>query len=412
MPDVLVNQFWLYTVNPDAEDPVMLINDHIGFDEEEGFGIMGALFQKELLALDQICLETNKKRIQVWINSPGGIVEDGMSIFSAIQKSTTKVDTYCVGMAASIAGVIFQAGARRVMSDYAYLMYHNPYGSDDDKGMAAVTDMICKMIAGRTGKSVVDIQKMMDKTSWISADEALATGMCDKIEASSDLNKRRQANIQDNAKNFWKESKLILNKLFQTSNNSVMPDQFPFSKIANKLGLVTQASDDAIVEQINSILNKKADADKKAEDLEKKMDDLKKCMEDKKGEYDEMKKKHDDLKKDHDDLKAKKDDEDKKASDKKKADDEDKAKNLIERFAKEGRIPSDTDTMAAWKAKAVADFDGIKNLIEKLPINKRAVTIDINKQGGDADQLLTSVIARNSAKIRNRMEKEAGNRSE
>lgn len=410
MPDVLINQYWCYTVNPEAEEPVMLINNHIGFDEEEGYGIMGDLFQRELLALDQYCIETNKKRIQVWINSPGGIVDDGMSIFAAIQKSTTKVDTYCVGMAASIAGVIFQAGARRVMSDYAYLMYHNPYGSDDDKGMAAITDMICKMICGRTGKSQAEIQKMMDKTSWIGADEALATGMCDKIEASGDLNKRRQVSIQDNAKNFWRESKHILNKLFQPSNNSAMPDQFPFSRIANKLGLVSQASDDAIMEQITSILNKKNESDKKAEDLEKKMEDLKKSMEDKKSEYDDMKKKHDDLKKDYDDLKKKADDEAKKSEDKKKAEDEDKAKNLIENFAKEGRIPNDTDTMAAWKVKAVADYDGIKNLLEKLPINKKGVIINTQKTGGEADQLLTSVVAMNSATIRNRLVKEASDR--
>src|SRR5690348_5015887 len=111
MTDVLYNNhFWLYTVDPDAERPVMLINTHIGFDEAEGFGVMGDAFQRELLQLDALCIENNKGPIQVWINSPGGIVTDGMSIYSAILKSTTKVDTYCVGMAASIAGVIFQAG--------------------------------------------------------------------------------------------------------------------------------------------------------------------------------------------------------------------------------------------------------------------------------------------------------------
>src|SRR4051794_5419098 len=99
-----MNEFWLYTVDPAADEPIMLIDKHIGFDEVEGSGIMGDIFQKELLALDGM----GKSRIQVWINSPGGLVSDGYNIYNAILKSQTKVDTYCTGMAASIAGVIFQ----------------------------------------------------------------------------------------------------------------------------------------------------------------------------------------------------------------------------------------------------------------------------------------------------------------
>jgi ATP-dependent protease ClpP protease subunit len=56
---------------------------------------MGDLFQAELLALDQM----EKKRIQVWINSPGGSVMDGYNMYNAMLKTKTKVDTYCVGIA-------------------------------------------------------------------------------------------------------------------------------------------------------------------------------------------------------------------------------------------------------------------------------------------------------------------------
>ena len=87
----------------------MLINKHIGYDQEEGPGIDGAIFQQELLQLDNL----GKKRIQVWINSPGGLVSDGYSIYTSILKSKTPVDTYAFGSVASIAAVIFQAGRRR-----------------------------------------------------------------------------------------------------------------------------------------------------------------------------------------------------------------------------------------------------------------------------------------------------------
>lgn len=409
MPDVLNNTYWLYTVNPEADEPVMLINNHIGFDQEEGFGIMGDLFQRELLALDQVCLETNKKRIQVWINSPGGIVEDGMSIFSAIQKSTTKVDTYCVGMAASIAGVIFQAGSKRIMSDYAYLMYHNPYGSDDDKGMTAITDMIVTMIAGRTGKSKDDIQKMMDQTSWISAEEAVASGMCDKIEASGELNTRRKVTSDFEAQNCWKESRAILNKAFNISKNTDMAENtFPLRGVANKLKLNPAASDELIMEELSNILNKKDEFQKKCEDMEDEMTKTKRDIDDHKKELDALKEKHTKLKSDYDDLKKQKDDADKtkaddeaKASDKAKAENEDKAKNLIKTAAVEGRISKDQKAIDAWTAKAIADYDGVKALLDLQPGNRKAVKIETHATPGQADdKVLTGSVANKMQELR------------
>ena len=89
----------MYTVDTSADEPIMLINSHIGFDPEDGMGVDGAQFQRELLELDSM----GKKRIQVWINSPGGNVMDGYNIFSAICDSKTPVDTYAKGVVASIA---------------------------------------------------------------------------------------------------------------------------------------------------------------------------------------------------------------------------------------------------------------------------------------------------------------------
>ena len=107
-----------YTIDAESDEPIMLINKHIGYDESDGMGIDGAEFERELMTLDTM----KKKRIQVWINSPGGMVLDGWSIYNSILKTKTKVDTYCVGIAASIAGVIFQAGRERNMADYGILM--------------------------------------------------------------------------------------------------------------------------------------------------------------------------------------------------------------------------------------------------------------------------------------------------
>ena len=66
----------MYCVDLSADEPIMLINKHIGFDEKDGPGIDGSLFQEELLRIDAM----GKKRIQIWINSPGGKVMDGYNI--------------------------------------------------------------------------------------------------------------------------------------------------------------------------------------------------------------------------------------------------------------------------------------------------------------------------------------------
>ena len=124
----------IYCIDENIDEPIMLINTHIGFDEENGQGIDGAQFQRELLYLDGL----GKKRIQVWINSIGGVVMDGYNIASAILKTKTPVDTYNVGMSASIAGVIFMCGRNRIMLDYAQFMMHPASGTKDKKNKTII----------------------------------------------------------------------------------------------------------------------------------------------------------------------------------------------------------------------------------------------------------------------------------
>ena len=157
-----------------------------------------------------------------------------------------------------------------------------------------------------------------------------------------------------------------------------------FSTICNKLKLNPMASAEAIADEIGNIMAKKSDAEKKCEDLEKKLADHKAEMDKAKKELDDMKKEHDDMKKEHDDLKKKMDDEaDAKAKAKSdeeakaKAETEEKAKNYINLAATQGRIPSDKATIDLWTKKAIEDFDGIKNMLEKQPANKKAADAKI-----------------------------------
>ena len=253
----------MYCPDITVDEPVMLLNKHIGYDEDEGQGIDGSLFSRELMMLDKM----GKKSIKVWINSPGGIVMDGYEIYNTILRTKTKVDTLCVGIAASIAAVIFQAGRSRVMNEHALLMYHNPYGGNSDE-LKKMRVSIAQMIASRTGKSQEEVLKLMDRTTWMTASEAFENGFCDEIHYNVNFNKKH-GNTSD-AKAMWKESNAILNSIFNQKT-------IKMQKVCNKLGLNPDASEESILSAISEVENRLSAAEVKNADMEAK---LKKAQDD------------------------------------------------------------------------------------------------------------------------------------
>lgn len=242
-----------YTVDPNAEEPIMLINKHIGFDAEDGQGINGAQFQAELLALDAM----GKSRIKVYINSVGGSVMDGYSIYSAILESKSKVDTYCMGIAASISAVIFQAGRKRYMADYGALMIHLPFipnekRSKRDEVLDIMSSGITTMISSRCGMSEDDVMDAMSKTTWYDPKNTPDCGMWDEVVASDAKNKPPRINkndVQASYKSFAK----IVNSL----TNKPIIKMSKLTAVCNILGLQDEASEDAIAKAITNALNKK-----------------------------------------------------------------------------------------------------------------------------------------------------------
>jgi len=358
-----------YCIDPSVSEPIMLLNKHIGFDEDDGMGIDGSIFQQELLQLDTL----GKKRIQVWINSPGGAVTDGYNIYSAILKSNTPVDTYCIGAAASIAGVIFQAGRKRIMSDYGWLMYHNPFGGSDGilKTMQA---SIIKMIEQRCGMSEDEVSRMMARTTFIAAGEALNMNLCDKVDASVDENTKYLRKITDQMQ-FHKECNLVLNSIL--NNNPKISNTM--IKVCMKLGLNDGTPEESIVQAIDGIQNKLKlaeqakdeaiqDAQNKAKTADEELEKLKnkfKKLEEEKAAKDSA-------------YNACKEALDAMTEDKVKAENamkEEEAKNMVSNFAKLGRIKNEATVILKWTNLAKADFEGTKAMIEDLPLNKESVKI-------------------------------------
>lgn len=349
----------------------MLLDRQIGggYDEEDGtYGIDGGSFSRELLVLDTM----DKKRIQVWINSPGGRVDDGMAIANAILRTKTKVDTYCTFMAASIAGVVFQTGRERVMADYGILMYHNPYDENDenrdDPYLRSMKQSIITLIAGKSGMKEKDVEEMMNRESFILADEAISLGLCTKIEQSVDLNKKRPAPGAD-LKAYWKDSRGIMNKIVDNLKISNMS----LTKLANRLKLIPEANEDAFCAEVDRLMNKLSGAEKDCKDKEDEIKKHKDEMDKKKDDLDDMKKKHDALKDELDALKKKIKDDDEEDKVKNEAKLETEAKNMIEGFVKTGRIKNEATVIEKWTKAAKLDMAGVKDMIESIPLNKKAV---------------------------------------
>ncbi|MFS0727338.1 ATP-dependent Clp endopeptidase proteolytic subunit ClpP [Paenibacillus sp. 1P07SE] len=139
-----------------------------------------------------------EKDIHLYINSPGGSVTAGMGIFDTMQYIKPDVSTICVGMAASMGSLLLTAGAKgkRLALPNSEVMIHQPLGGV--RGQATDikihADWILKtkqklnqILVERTGQPYDKIDRDTDRDYFMSADEALAYGLIDKVVASPEL---------------------------------------------------------------------------------------------------------------------------------------------------------------------------------------------------------------------------------
>lgn len=364
---------FIYTVDPNAEVPILLINKHIGMDEVEGMGIEGAEFQRELMTLDAM----GKKVIEILICSEGGVVMDGYKIMGAMEHTKCKVDTYCIGLAASVAAVIFEMGRYRVMDRHGILMFHPPFGGQDPQALEKIRNSLISIVSERTGRTPEEVGRIMDANTWMDAETALKMGFCDEIRDISGLNKGRASSTRD-AKAIVKEFSLVLNKI--VSQKKQLPIEFKnkrsMSKIANKLNLNPEASDEAINMEIDAILNKAKSSEEKAKALEAKMKDAEEKMKADKESYDKMKDEFDKMK----DAFGEKE---KEAEDAKTEAKKDKAKNMVAIHFKRGAILN--SSVSDWEVQAVVNLEATEKLLASIPVNSKAyVAIETSNKAAEA----------------------------
>lgn len=150
---------------------------------------MSNLIVAQLLFL---AAEDPEKDIELYINSPGGVITSGMAIYDTMQFIKPDVVTICMGQAASMGAFILSSGApgKRKSLPNARIMIHQPSGGA--QGMASdieiqaqeilrMREMLNTIISKNTGKSIKTLEKDMDRDKFMSPQEALKYGLIDTV---------------------------------------------------------------------------------------------------------------------------------------------------------------------------------------------------------------------------------------
>jgi ATP-dependent Clp protease protease subunit len=166
-----------------------LLRERIVFVTDQVEDNMASLIVAQLLFLES---ENPSKPISMYINSPGGVVTAGMAIHDTMQYIKPRVSTVCVGQAASMGSFLLAAGepGMRIALPNARIMVHQPSGGA--RGMASDIEIQAREIlrmrkrlndlyAKYTGKTLEEIEKAMDRDTFLEADEAMAFGIVDKV---------------------------------------------------------------------------------------------------------------------------------------------------------------------------------------------------------------------------------------
>ena len=166
-----------------------MLTERIIFVTGEVEDHMAALIVSQLLYLES---ENPKKDIWMYINSPGGVVTSGLAIHDTMQYIRPRVGTVCIGQAASMGSFLLASGepGMRIALTNARIMVHQPSGGA--RGMASDIEIQAKEIlrmrkrlndlyAKYTGKPLKEIEKAMDRDTFLEADEAKAFGIVDDV---------------------------------------------------------------------------------------------------------------------------------------------------------------------------------------------------------------------------------------
>lgn len=150
---------------------------------------MASLVVAQLLFLEA---ENPSKEISMYINSPGGVVTSGLSIYDTMQYIKPKVATLCLGQAASMGSLLLQAGepGRRFATPNARVMLHQPSGGAQGQAtdieihareILAIRERLNQIYVKHTGQDIETIRRALERDNFLTAADAKAFGLIDEV---------------------------------------------------------------------------------------------------------------------------------------------------------------------------------------------------------------------------------------
>jgi ATP-dependent Clp protease, protease subunit len=187
------NKFWEIKMSADGSNSadIFIYGDIVSYQWDET-DTSAASFKKDLDAVGDV------DTINLYINSPGGNVFEGVAIHNMLKRHKAKINVYVDALAASIASVIAMAGDTIHMPKNAMLMIHNPwtwtYGNAAELRKVAddldrIGNSVKQTYLQKAGDKLTEekLQEMLDAETWLSADEAYEHGLCDVVLEASQI---------------------------------------------------------------------------------------------------------------------------------------------------------------------------------------------------------------------------------
>jgi len=150
-----------------------------------------SLLTAQLLFLEA---ENPKKEVHMYINSPGGVVTAGLAIYDTMQYIRPPIQTFCIGQAASAASLLLMAGKKgeRFALPNSRILVHQPsasyYGQAADiarhaEEVVKLKHRLNEIYAKHTGRTVAEIERALDRDTYMTAEEAKTFGLIDEVMA-------------------------------------------------------------------------------------------------------------------------------------------------------------------------------------------------------------------------------------
>ena len=172
-----------------------LLNDRIIFLADEVNDTTASLVVAQMLYLEA---QDPDKDIYFYINSPGGSISAGMSIYDTMNYIKCDVSTICIGMAASMGAFLLSSGTpgKRFALPNSEIMIHQPLGGMQGQAsdikihadhILKIRDKLNRLLAEQTGKPLKTIEKDTERDNFMSADEAQKYGLIDKVITKKEI---------------------------------------------------------------------------------------------------------------------------------------------------------------------------------------------------------------------------------